>query len=199
MNKLSAPITSHQIDKTVYALGDSLTWGFPFGPDASWLAIVKNQLEIRAVNHGLNGDTTHGMNNRLEKIIKQVSPGAIVIITGGTNDAIAWVAPDSVLANYRQMITRVAVAQCLPVVGLTCPISEEPFLSRLLEYRQLLQAFTQKEKLPTIDFFPALAGSDGCSLNPRFAVDDWHPNEAGYRQMARVALPVLRRFIIPKS
>lgn len=37
-------------------LGDSLTYGFPYGPKVSWLNILAENLDIASLNYGVCGE-----------------------------------------------------------------------------------------------------------------------------------------------
>jgi lysophospholipase L1-like esterase len=70
----------------VVALGDSITQGYPFDMEASWVYILKMEKGLDIVNKGINGDTLEGMLERFERDVISLLPG-MVIIMGGTNDA----------------------------------------------------------------------------------------------------------------
>ncbi|KUK82705.1 MAG: putative phosphatase, partial [Pelotomaculum thermopropionicum] len=74
-------------DKIV-CLGDSITYGFPYGPEASWVRICSEKLGLKLVNRGINGNTTRQMLRRFIPDVVNLKP-AFVIIMGGSNDA--WV------------------------------------------------------------------------------------------------------------
>ena len=66
-------------------LGDSLTYGFPFGEKVSWLYVMAERLGIRALNYGVCGDTTADMVSRLNSVL--VNEGLThFIVFGGAND-----------------------------------------------------------------------------------------------------------------
>ncbi len=71
---------------SIVCLGDSITYGFPFGPEESWVALSAQALGLNMVNKGANGDTTRGMRRRFKRDVVSLNP-AYVIIMGGANDA----------------------------------------------------------------------------------------------------------------
>ena len=42
----------------IVCLGDSITYGFPFGPRVSWVAMLDQVLDAEIINQGINGNTT---------------------------------------------------------------------------------------------------------------------------------------------
>ncbi|ABZ84198.1 lipolytic enzyme, g-d-s-l [Heliomicrobium modesticaldum Ice1] len=196
-------------NREIFAVGDSLTWGYPYGPDDSWTAMVERELAYPVINLGLNGATTDDMRRELINILPDVEPRSVVIITGGANDAYNLVSPAKSLRHYQDMVERILIARCLPVIGLTGPINDEPFQTRLLEFRALMRDHLGEMLAPVtrqwgaqlsghgpvIDFFSALVAADGRSLLPDLASGDCHPNRAGYAKMGETAVAALRQIV----
>ena len=61
---------------------------------------------------------------------------------------------------------------------------------RMLPYNQWLRDLAAERGYPVIDFFAAMADEQGF-LPPELAIDDIHPNDAGYELMTETARPVL--------
>lgn len=181
--------------QTIIGLGDSLTWGYPFGPEWSWLASVEKQLAVQVINWGLNGDTTAGMLWRLESSLSKVEKGFIVVVTGGANDAYGLETPRNLLNNYNRLIDKILSRGGYPIVGITCPINEEPFQTRIVEYIALLLNMAQESDLPIIDFYQALLHSDGRSIRPEYDLDGCHPSKAGYQKMGEAAVESIRKVL----
>ncbi|MCW2276817.1 GDSL-type esterase/lipase family protein [Heliophilum fasciatum] len=181
----------------IFALGDSLTWGYPEGPDYSWTTILEEALQCPVINLGTNGATTEDMRREMIHILPDVEPRSIVVITGGANDAFQLVPAEKVIRNYRDMLERVRIARCQAVIGLTIPINEEPFGARLLGYRQAMLTALREDPefigIPVIDFFAALAVDDGWTMKPEYAVDSCHPSREGYRKMGEAAVAFFRQ------
>ncbi|MTV50822.1 hypothetical protein GJ688_17970 [Heliobacillus mobilis] len=177
---------------TIYAVGDSLTWGYPYGPEYSWTTMVEAALKQPVINLGVNGATTDDMRREIINILPDVEPRSIVIVTGGANDAFEGVSQERFLRNYRDMVERIQIARCQPVIGLTLPINEEPFGERVILFRECLLDELKTESawkdVLVVDFFRALAAPNGVSMDPLLAEGECHPNKAGYRKMGEAAI-----------
>ncbi|EGO65849.1 SGNH/GDSL hydrolase family protein [Acetonema longum] len=178
----------------IVALGDSITYGFPYLPEFSWVRLVSDELDIAMLNKGMNGDTTWGMLERfaLDVISRQPSH---VIILGGANDAFEGVIPNEVLDNVGKMARMAGESGIVPWIGLPTPCSNFAEEALLGQYRQLLRRYTAANGIGLIDFYSAMLNPAGDGIREGLYFDGVHPNEAGYRVMAGVASDFLRRCV----
>ncbi len=173
----------------IVALGDSLTYGFPYLPNLSWVRLVAAETGLDLINRGVNGNTTAGMLVRFKRDVLQYSPSH-VIITGGANDAFDNVPVAEVSANIQQMVELALQHNVKPIIGLTLPCNFPDEERLLAQYRQVLCDFAANNFFTVLDFYTALADSNGF-IKYGLHVDGVHPNETGYRVMADVAAKVL--------
>ncbi|MCL6634745.1 MAG: macro domain-containing protein [Peptococcaceae bacterium] len=187
--------------KRVVCLGDSITYGFPYGPETSWAGICARELELDMVNRGVNGDTTGQMRRRFASDVVSLSP-AYVIILGGTNDAWMGVAPAEVQENVRAMVSEAFEAGICPVLGLPAPANAfrlggfppedvAEYTADLDSCRDWLREFAGEQLLPVLDFNTPLLDPRTGKADPAYFVDDGHPNTGGYRVLAKAAEQVL--------
>ena len=73
--------------QTVACFGDSLIYGFPFGPRISWLAEAEKLTGDKFLNYGVCGDCTDDILSRLKTM---PLPAHIkhILFLGGDNDII---------------------------------------------------------------------------------------------------------------
>ena len=73
--------------QTVACFGDSLIYGFPFGPRISWLAEAEKLTGDKFLNYGVCGDCTDDILSRLKTM---PLPAHIkhILFLGGANDII---------------------------------------------------------------------------------------------------------------
>lgn len=177
--------------RKIVCLGDSITYGFPYGPQASWVHLAAQALSLEMVNAGVNGDTTAQMRARFASAVLREMP-AYVIIMGGTNDAWVGTALPEVQENVRAMTAEALVHGICPVIGLPAPVNLSAlgnfpgedireFTGDLDVFRNWMRAFARECALPVIDFYSALLNPATGQADPSYFVDEGHPNEKGYR------------------
>ena len=79
-------------------LGDSLTYGFPYGPKVSWLNILAENLDIASLNYGVCGETTSDMSLRLNGVLR-IEGLTHLMIFGGANDVVLDNRPRGLLSK----------------------------------------------------------------------------------------------------
>lgn len=176
----------------IIALGDSITYGFPYTPASSWAGLAGAELGLAIVNKGLNGDSTAGMLARFTRDVIALAPSHVIIL-GGTNDACARVAAETVAAQVRQMAELALQQQITPLIGLPVPCNYPPDEAYLDLYRRDMRDYAADGGLAVIDFYAAFqAVADRRALY----ADGLHPNAAGYRVMAAAAVPVIKSILM---
>ncbi len=182
-------------------MGDSLTWGYPFGPEASWLDLAAGETGLKVINQGINGETTGEMLARFDQDVVRPGPRAVTIM-GGTNDAWAGFAAAEVEGNIRAMIDKahragIKVIICLPPPlcrtgsGITASFLEK-MAGLLADYRGACRHLARSRGLELLDFYiPLLDPATGWGKKEYF-VDDAHPSIKGYQVMAATAVDLFR-------
>ncbi len=173
---------------TIVAVGDSLTYGYPYTPEYSWVRIAGERLGATIVNKGICGETTDDMKRRFAIDVIALHPD-YVIISGGANDAFLHIAAPLVAGNIAAMAAAAGAGGTRPLIGLPPPINY-PEENLLAAYRALLRSYAADNALPVLDFCAVLADSSG-RLRPGLHTDGIHPNEDGYALMAAAAAAAL--------
>ncbi|MDW7651404.1 MAG: GDSL-type esterase/lipase family protein [Bacillota bacterium] len=172
----------------IYALGDSITYGFPYGPQYSWVRLVSQKLDINIDNGGVNGDTTTFMLHRLPSAL--AGQPSHLILLGGVNDAY-WGQPlKTVLQNTEQICGSCMEKGIQPIIGLPTPVEEPQVEALLADYRASFADFARREKISVIPFHQAFLARDG-RFKTELTTDGCHPNIDGYEAMAEVVERVL--------
>lgn len=176
---------------TAVAIGDSITYGYPYRPEYSWTALAARELGITILNKGVCGETTGDMRARFAQDVLPHRP-QLVIIMGGTNDAFLHIRPQEVADNLAGMVQAAREAGIVPVLGMPIPSNYPEDEVMLDQYRQWLREYAAREKVALIDFYSPMLAPGGAALREGLHVDGVHPSEAGYQVMARAAVDALR-------
>ncbi|MCS7044663.1 MAG: SGNH/GDSL hydrolase family protein [Bryobacteraceae bacterium] len=160
------------------------------------------------VNRGIGGQITGQMLGRFYADVVALKPAAVVILAG-TNDIARGVPPEAIRNNIAMMCDladvhkiRVILASILPVsdhhkdVNPAYEQTKRRPLPAILEMNRWIQSFCEKRGYVYLNYYPALAGPDG-QLMPNLADDGLHPNAAGYRIMAPLALAAVEKALGP--
>ncbi|WP_347491316.1 GDSL-type esterase/lipase family protein [Desulfoscipio sp. XC116] len=184
---------------TIICLGDSITFGYPLGPEFSWVGHLQRRSGLNLVNRGVNGDTTLDMLHRYERYVA-ASNATHVHILGGANDA--WLQLDlvSVQHNVRKMIELSRKHGIVPVLGLATPLCPDPeekgaFIpfgmekmnNWLARYRNWLRNYAVSESIMLIDYYTPLCIPGTDRGDGQYFYDECHLNDKGYALMAEVA------------
>ncbi|NLV16268.1 MAG: GDSL family lipase [Syntrophomonadaceae bacterium] len=170
--------------KKIVCIGDSITFGFPYGSHVSWTKPLAETTGNTVVNQGINGNTTTDMLNRFDRDVLAQAPD-YVIIMGGAND-IAWRdSVDRITTNIQDMVTKANLAGIKVVFGLPTPLDEPEYENRLSRVRKWMKEFAYRCEIPIIDFHSAFFDSDG-RFRDELLLDGAHPTKDGYQAMFKV-------------
>jgi lysophospholipase L1-like esterase len=177
----------------IFALGDSITYGFPYGPRYSWVDMVSQKLKIKIINGGTNGDTTAFMLHRLAESYPY-RPGYLLLL-GGANDAY-WGQPVEKYAENISEICRLCGEKEIRVIlGLPTPVDEPQVEALLQDYRTFLLELSSRRDYPFIPFHQAFLDASG-QFRHELTTDGCHPNLDGYEAMADLAESFLEEIIV---
>jgi len=170
--------------KKVVAIGDSITWGFPYGEKASWVQFLSENLkDIVFINRGMNGDTFQGVLSRLSGDVISLSPDHC-ILTAGINDIFMGYSLQEIQRTAMTIIERLKNNQIEPILGIPINILDQEFGAPLSGLQKWLMNYASENRIARIDFRGLNASDFG---------DEIHPNAQGYLKMGRKALEILSR------
>lgn len=213
-NYLTAVDVGRSDDITaIVTLGDSITDGVGSNRDLNnrWpnylarrLLTDDNAPDFAVVNAGISGNRVLQENSarfgenlqvRFERDVLALSGVSHIVLLEGINDIGMGnmfegehVAPEEIIAGYRQIIAR-AHAKGLKIIGATLtPFEGAAYYTEEGEQkRQVVNAWirTSGEFDGVIDFeIPARDPSHITRLVPSYTADNLHPNDEGYKAMA---------------
>lgn len=168
--------------KKVVCLGDSITWGFPFGPHYSWVEMLSRATGIEFINRGINGDTTNGMLRRLSRDVLELKPSHLVL-SGCINDIICGESFDRITWNVREMVEKAEAAGITVILGQPTAVESAYMEKLLVRLRRWYREFAAKKNLALIEFDRAFLDREGRLRQELLLADGAHPSEAGYRAL----------------
>lgn len=172
----------HEGNKKVVCIGDSLTWGFPYGPRYSWVHMLEKILGIELINQGINGNTTGDMLYRFDRSVLNYQPTHVVIM-GGTNDVFCQLSYDRIVLNLKTMIEKALADGIRVILGTPAGVDYPEEERRLTRVRQWIKDYAQENNLPVIDFGAAFFDEQGRVRTELLLADGAHPTQKGYEAM----------------
>ncbi|MDD3793643.1 MAG: arylesterase [Candidatus Gracilibacteria bacterium] len=164
--------------KTILALGDSLTAGYGVDisenyPTKLEKKLLENNYNYKVVNAGISGDTSSGLSSRVSLYLDQ-NPEIVIIVIGG-NDGLRGLPTTELEANILSIIESFPSDTKIILGGMDIPINLG--LKYRNDFKNVYKNIaTQKKDIYFLPYF--LEGVGGVSsLN---ISDKIHPNSAGY-------------------
>ncbi len=179
----------HAAEKTILALGDSLTAGFGLNGSDSFPSRLQMALraaghKVRVINGGVSGDTTAGGLARLDWLM-QDRPDVVIVELGG-NDALRGLPPAGTRRNLDGIIKRVKEKGAKVILaGMLAP----PNMGKAYTaaFNPIFPDLAQSHNVPLYAFF-----LDGVIQNPALMLPDGvHPNAKGFAVIVERILPIV--------
>ena len=176
---------------TILALGDSLTEGLGVAENEAYPAQLEAALKqagyvnAKVINSGLSGETSSGLVNRLDWVLK--TKPDITILTTGANDAMRGIEVPTIDKNIRTTIKRLQDEGSVVVLG-GMQIYDNLGDDYVKSFSAIYPKIAKDTGVAFIPFFLEGVGGDR-SLNQADAI---HPTKEGYTRIVNNnILPVL--------
>lgn len=191
-------ISSKYKKHKIICIGDSITYGYPWGPNHSWVYLLQ-QKGFNLTNKGVNGDTTLDMLRRFEQDVLNLSATHVHIL-GGANDAWTEFNLDESKHCIDKMVKTSLGQGIQPILGLPTPLCTNPIeggsffpfgterlTSWLQEFRKWLHEYTKLHSILLIDYFNPLCVPGTTKGDERYFYDECHLNNDGNALIAAEA------------
>ncbi|NQT76794.1 MAG: hypothetical protein HQ565_03700 [Bacteroidetes bacterium] len=174
-----------QNKQSIIFLGDSLT---------EWFELNKYFPGLAIINEGIAGDTTFGVLQRLEDIIKKPAKKIFVMI--GINDVFNDFPEENIIENQQliieQIITLAAPAEL--IVQSLLPVNEHMlgsggYLKLIRRINNHLQHHCNSNKVQFLDLYTEFLSGD--EMNREYTTDGGHLSEKGYKTWAKLIVPFM--------
>lgn len=169
-------------DIKVVCLGDSITYGFPYGPNESWTTMLQNVINGEVINRGIPGNTTTQMLDRFDYAVARFNP-THVIIMGGINDIVFRDSFDRITLNLKTLAERARENNIKVIFGQPTVVDDPEFERLLWRIRAWINEYSQEHHIPIINFTQAFYDENNNILTELLAPDGAHPTIAGYKAM----------------
>lgn len=177
--------TNPQLSRRFVALGDSITWGYPYGPEASWVYRATGISGVEVINLGSSGDSLADMRCRIQQVL-DLRPLAC-IVTGGVNDVCQGRSVPDMATDLGAMVADLSAAGIMPIIGMPPPCQEVAWEQSLKGYRHFINSLAGTRHLRVVPFERAFVNAEGMLIDSLF-FDATHPSELGYAAMAEVLI-----------
>ena len=177
---------------TIACFGDSLIYGFPFGPDNSWLKTVEvENPNLQMLNYGQCGASCDEIYDNFKRMLLPEHVHHIIFL-GGANDILEKRPLNIVVADINKAFLlakerKLKFAIILP--WLTCDKTFNIQMNMLRN--KILEEFI--DKCPVFDFQDTL-GSDLTALSTKY-LDGVHPLGKTYVEIGKYASPIISKWI----
>jgi len=169
-------------DVKVVCLGDSITYGFPWGPNESWTHMLTEAIDGEVINRGIPGNTTTQMLERFDYAVTRFHP-THVIIMGGLNDVVLRDSFDRITLNFKSMAEKARENNIKVIFGQPTVIDDPEFERLIWRIRGWIVQYAEENHLPVINFAQAFYDEHNNMLTELLAPDGAHPTKAGYKAM----------------
>ncbi len=193
------PPQSENTQKTILALGDSLTAWYGLPVTDSYPSQLQARLREKGYNYTLqnawvSGDTSAGLLSRIDWLLEGMSPAgtggqggfALAILCIGANDAFQWKDPTEIESNIRAIIEKLQ-AKNIPILfaGMRAPLNLWGQYGK--RYEAIFPKLAKEYDLVYMDWF-----LDWVALKANLNLDDRiHPNRAGYTIVVNNLMEIL--------
>ena len=164
-------------------IGDSLTDGYDLG---------KYYPEMKVINRGIGGDTTHGVLNRLDTSVIEPAPRVIVMMIGTNNLGDMFTDYEDILAGLKSSLPDTHV------VLLSIPPSSGDYVQRngqIAINNVKIESLAEKYGYTYVDVFTPLFDFERDELRAEYTTDGLHFTPLGYEVITAEVKPVIERLL----
>lgn len=161
------------VNATILAFGDSLTYGTGTSRDNAYPAVLAKLIDRKVINAGIPGEISKKGLIRLPALINQHQPD-LIILCHGANDILRKMDMHQTRNNLQKMI------ELAKQNGSQVVLIAVPEFSLFLNTSPIYQELAEKNQLPIANDILADILADNALKS-----DHVHPNTKGYQSLAR--------------
>lgn len=186
-NYYDAKVSSFKDENNEYAdyevdvafIGDSLTDGYD---------LKEFYPQYTVVNRGISGDTTFGVENRLETSLYDLKPKVVVMLIGVNNIHTMFDNYENILISLRDNLPESEIV----LISLTSMSKEWGKNNQLAAYNNVkIKLLAEKYGYKYVDLYSALLDVETGEIRAEYTTDGGHLTPKGYQIYTQTLTPVL--------
>jgi lysophospholipase L1-like esterase len=168
-------------DADVVFLGDSLTEGYD---------VAKYYPQYVVLNRGIGGDTTVGLESRLQASLYDVQPKVAVMLIGANNMGEMMENYESILKGFVQNAPNTKII----LLSLTSMSGEWGKNNQLAAYNNVqIKMLAEKYGFEYVDLYSALLNLETGEIYPEYTTDGGHLTSRGYEVLTAEITPAIEK------
>jgi len=168
----------HLSNVDISFVGDSLTEGY----DVKTFYPTYN-----VVNRGIGGDTTFGVESRLDSSVYDVNPKIVSLLIGANNF-------DTMLENYENIVTKIRInlpSTKLVLCSLTSMTGDWGRNNQKAKNNNIeIKKIAERNGCTFVDLYSPLLDPETNQLKEEYSLDGGHLKSAGYQVVTNTLMPI---------
>lgn len=179
--KENAMYDDYEVD--VAFLGDSLTDGYD---------LKKHYPDFLVVNRGIGGDTTFGLEERIDVSLYDLKPKIAVMLIGANNMDTMFENYEELLKGFKENVPNTKIV----LLSLTSMSGEWGRKNQLASYNNVKIKLLAKEYgFEYIDLYSSLFNIEAGEIYAEYTTDGGHLTELGYEVLTQQITPVIEKLL----
>lgn len=179
--KENAMYDDYEVD--VAFLGDSLTDGYD---------LKKHYPDFLVVNRGIGGDTTFGLEERIDVSLYDLKPKIAVMLIGANNMDTMFENYEELLKGFKENVPNTKIV----LLSLTSMSGEWGRKNQLAAYNNVKIKLLAKEYgFEYIDLYSSLFNIEAGEIYAEYTTDGGHLTELGYEVLTQQITPVIEKLL----
>lgn len=175
----NAQYGDYEVD--VAFLGDSLTDGYD---------VKKYYPQYLVSNRGIGGETTIGLEERMQVSLYDLKPKVAVMLIGANNMDTMFDNYESILLGFQENIPNTKIV----LLSLTSMSGEWGKKNQLAAYNNVkIKMLAEKYGYEYVDLYSALLNLDSGEIYPEYTTDGGHLTREGYEVLTAKITPAIER------
>ena len=167
----------------VVFIGDSLTDGYD---------LKTYYPTLTTLNRGIGGDTTFGVEKRLQVSVYDVQPKVVVMLIGANNMSTMFDNYEDILISMKENLPNSEIV----LVSLTSMGGNWGRNNKLAAFNNVkIRALAEKYGFSFVDVYTALLNMETDEIYPEYTTDGGHLTPLGYKIMTGKIAPVLEELL----